>query len=515
MKAIHSRTSHSVRNISYGLFSQLIQMVLGFVSRTIFISYLAVDYLGVNSLFTNIISVLSLAELGVGSAFIYALYKPLAEKNAFEIATIIAFYKRVYMFIGAFIFVAGLCLLPFLSSLVPPQSSVITEDIRVIYFLFLFNSASTYFFSYKLSLLDADQKSATITLNTTVFLLIQNALQILVLVLTQNFILYLVVQVLCALSSNYYISRIVDKQYPYLSEFKTASIDVSLKSSILKNTKATFLVKIGGILVNSTDNLIINYFVGLAVLGKFSNYVMLVAIVSNFLVIIFANIRSSVANFVVTESQENQRSIFYALNFINFWLYGLSFLFIVFLMNDFISLWIGLNYVLSLKIALMVGINFFMVGMQSAFWTFKSSYGFFRQGRYMVLLTALLNLVLSFMFGYYYGVFGVLFATAIARLLTNFWYDPYVVLTMGLALNPLTYVFRFAKYIAVLLVSGLLIYFSSHFLPYSLLVSFIFKICLCLLIPNVLIVAVFRSTPEFIRIKQLAQHSLQVLTKRI
>jgi hypothetical protein len=133
----------------------------------------------------------------------------------------------------------------------------------------------------------------------------------------------------------------------------------------------------------------------------------------------------------------------------------------------------------------------------------------------MVLLTALLNLLLSFVFGYYYGVFGVLFATAIARLLTNFWYDPYVVLTMGLALKPLSYVFRFAKYIAVLLVSGLLIYFSSHFLPYSLLVSFIFKICLCLLIPNVLIVAVFRSTPEFIRIKQMAQHSLQVLTKRI
>ncbi|MBC7525781.1 MAG: oligosaccharide flippase family protein [Flavobacterium sp.] len=510
-----SRTFNSVKNISFGLISQVIQMVLGFITRTIFIKYLAVEYLGVNSLFTNIISMLSLAELGIGSAIIYSLYKPLAEKNEYEIAIILQFYKKVYVSIGSFIFFTGLLLIPFLDSIIPHKPASITEDIRLLYFIFLFNTASSYFFMYKGSLLEADQQSSITTKNTTAFLIIQNIVQIAILVLTKNFIFYLLVQLVCSLLSNYWLTRIVDKRYHFLSKHKKEKVNSSLKKLIISNTKATFYTKIGGALVNGTDNLIINYFVGLTILGKFSNYVMLTAIATNFLVIVFANVKSSIANVIVKEDKKSQGIIYDVINFSSFWFYGLGAVLMVVIMNDFITIWIGKSYILSLNVSIMIAVNFFMLGMQNAFWTFKSAYGFFEQGKYLVLLTAAINLLLSFCFGYYYGIFGVLLATAIARLVTNFWYDPYIVLKLGLQVNPKFYLFKFIKYSVLLLVSTAIIFFISQYLNFSLILNFIIKIILCLVITNGLIFLTYKNTNEFLKIKQLFSNAILVFTKKI
>ena len=510
-----SRTSNSVKNISFGIVSQVVQMILGFITRTIFIKYLAVEYLGINSLFSNILSMLSLAELGIGSAFIYSLYKPLADKNEYEIATILQFYKKIYVGIGIFIFISGLLIIPFLNDIIPAKPNTITENLTFLYLIFLFNSASTYFFSYKISLLEADQKSAVITLNTTVFLVFQNIFQIIILVVTQNFILYLLVQLFCNLASNFWISNTVNKRYTFLSNYKKEKVDVVLKNSILGNAKATFLVKIGGVIVNGTDNLIINYFVGLTFLGKFSNYIMLVAIASSFLQIFFFNLKASIANLTVTENKEKQKEIFDVMNFANFWFYGLAAVLITILINDFIVIWIGKEFQLAFSIAIMLAINFFMVGMQNAFWTFKTIYGFFEQGKYLILLTAALNLILSFIGGYFYGIFGVLLATGIARLVTNFWYDPYIVLKLGLGVNPKEYISKFIKYVVILIVSTLIIYYISSFLNFSVVLNFVIKIMLCLLITNGFILLVFKNEPEFKKIKELISNGYLVLTNKM
>lgn len=510
-----SRTSNSVKNISFGIFSQVIQMILGFITRTVFIKYLAVEYLGINSLFTNIISMLSLAELGVGSAFIYSLYKPLADKNEYAVATILQFYKKVYVSIGAFIFISGLFVIPFLNDIIPAKPLSVTEDIRFLYLIFLFNSASTYFFAYKISLLDADQKSSVTTINTTAFLVLQNALQIVILITTQNFIYYLLAQLICNLVSNFWISKVVDKKYTFLSKFKKQKVDKVLRNTIIGNAKATFLAKIGGALVNGTDNLIINYFVGLTLLGKFSNYAMLIALASSFIIIIFANIKSSIANVTVKEDKKKQIEIFNVMNFANFWFYGLATVLIIILLNDFILIWIGKEFQLSINISIILAINFFMVGMQNAFWTFKTIYGFFEQGKYLILLTAAINLLLSFIGGYYYGIFGVLLATAIARLVTNFWYDPYIVLKLGLQVNPAFYINKFVKYVLILISSIILVYYISSFLQFTIIINFIIKLILCLVITNGLIILVFRNHSDFKKIKQLFINSYLVLTKKM
>lgn len=379
-----SRTANSLMNISSGILAQIIQMVLGFISRTIFIKYLAIEYLGVSSLFSNILSMLSLAELGLGAAFVYSLYKPLAEGNKTEIATIIKFYKKTYIVVGIFIFITGLALLPFLSNIIPEKPATIVEDIRLIYLIYIFNTGSSYFFSYKVSLLDADQKMAVATKNYIKFSVVQQLLQIIILIVTSNFILYLLTQSVMQFLSNFHISKIVDKTYPFLRENNHLKIDKEVKNKIVSNVKATFFAKIGQVLVTGTDNLFINYFVGLAVLGKYSNYLMLMAMVSSMVMIIFTNLKSSIANVIVKETLEKQREIFQVLNFLNFWLFGLCAVIFIFSVEDFISIWIGRQFLLPSYIVLMMAVSFFMVGMNNGFWTFKAAFRFFNEGKYMV-----------------------------------------------------------------------------------------------------------------------------------
>ena len=185
----NSRLSNSIKNISFGLVAQLVQMLLGFVSRTVFIRYLAVEYLGVNGLFSNILSLLSLAELGITSAIVFSLYKPLAERNEQKLAGLINFFSKVYTRIALIVALIGLCLLPFLDKIVENPSPEIADSLYIIYLLFLFNTVSAYFMQYKLSLFHADQKSYVISKNNTILFLFQNLSQILVLVVFKNLLL--------------------------------------------------------------------------------------------------------------------------------------------------------------------------------------------------------------------------------------------------------------------------------------------------------------------------------------
>jgi O-antigen/teichoic acid export membrane protein len=493
----NSRLSNSIKNISFGLLAQVIQMVLGFVSRTIFIKYLAVEYLGVNGLFTNILSLLSLAELGITSAIVFSLYKPLANKDEKKLAGLIHFFAKVYTRIALIVAVLGLLVVPFLKQIVENPPSQIKNDLVIIYLLFLFNTVSAYFMQYKLSLFHADQKSYVISKNNTFLFILQNLAQIIVLVLFKNFILYLIAQSVFQLVSNFIISRKVAHHYPFLKEHKNEIIDEESKKQIYSNVKSTGLVKVGGLLVNSTDNLILNYYSGLLMVGLLSNYVLLIGLATGLIVQVFSGLTGSIANINVTENKEKQFSTFNSINFANFWIYGITTIGIIVLLNDFILLWIGTKFILPISIVIILALNFYMVGMQNAVWTFKSTYGFFKQGQYLVILTAVLNLVFSFILGKYFGLFGILVATAIARLITNTWYDPYVVFTLGLKQNPTVYLRKYITYIVILAISLGLIFGCTYFISTSNWLTLVIKFVLCLVIPNVMIYIFCKNTSEF------------------
>ena len=232
----NSRTVNSIKNIATGFLGQFITTILGFISRTVFINCLAKEYLGINGLFTNILAMLSLAELGIGTAIIYALYKPLAEKDENQIAKLMNFYSKAYTCIGIFVFLSGIVLLPFLEFIIKDVPNI-SESLQVIYIIYLFNTSISYFYSYKNSLIIADQKNYITLLSSYAVTTIQVLLQIFVLLVTHNFLIYLIVQTICTFINNMCISIIANKMYPFLKEKKKLKLDKKERYSCVQNWK--------------------------------------------------------------------------------------------------------------------------------------------------------------------------------------------------------------------------------------------------------------------------------------
>jgi O-antigen/teichoic acid export membrane protein len=272
---------------------------------------------------------------------------------------------------------------------------------------------------------------------------------------------------------------------------------------------------VSGLLLNSTDNIILNYFNGLAMVGMLSNYNLLIGLASGVIMQVFANIRGSIAHINVTESHEKKIATFNTVNFANFWVYGWSSIGIIFLLNDFVSIWIGDQYVLSIWAVIALAINFYMYGMQNVVWTFKSTFGIFKEGRFIVFFTALINLVLSFALGSIYGLEGILFATAIARLLTNCWYDPYLVYKIALQLNPIEYLKKYLFYILVVAVSIAILFGLNVFLPKTNFLIFVMKVLLCLIIPNIVFYLFSKNTIEYIGLSQLIKAMLYKIKNKL
>lgn len=508
----NSRTSNSIKNIVTGFLGQFITIALGFVSRTIFINCLANEYLGINGLFTNILSILSLAELGVGTAIIYALYKPLAEKNEDQIAKLMNFYSMAYTCIGIFVFISGIVLLPFLNLIIKDAPNI-SESLYVIYIIYLFNTSISYFFSYKNSLIIADQKSYITLLYSYIITIIQTLLQILVLLVTRNFLFFLIVQTICTFINNLFISIIANRMYPFLKEKKYLRLDKKERKLLISNVKALLVVKISGILVNNTDNIIITYFQGLGSVGLCSNYNLLIGIIEASLNQAFNGLTASIGNLNAKENKEKSEEFFDILNFCNFWLFGWCSICIVLLINDVITLWVGKDYILDISIPIILAINFYIVGMQNAIWTYKNTLGIFRQGRYILFITAAINLVVSIYLGKKWGLFGIFLATAISRAFTNVWFDPYIVYKIGFRKSSKKYFFKYIRYIIILLFAGSITEYLLNLVIYKSYIGFIMKLSICVIVPNLIILFLFRNTKEMRYIFVFGQNILNKIVK--
>lgn len=444
-----SRIKNSFKNIGFGFISQIVQMLLGFVCRTIFIQYLAIEYLGAQGLFLNILGLLALAELGVGNALMYSLYKPIAEKDYALLNDLIVLFKKIYFFIGCAVGVIGLALIPFLKDIVVTDHAVLMQDIYVIYLLYLANSVASYFFSHRYSILVADQRNYIVSKLSIIVTIIQTIIQILSLVLYQNFVLYLIIQVACTFFTSLLIYFKTNKEYPFL-KLPAKAVSRDIKHQLKVNTFSTALVKFSGAIVNNTSSIIINAFVGLAILGKYNNYLLLVSMASSLVIQIFQGLTSSVANINAGANHEKKIEIFNVMNFLNFLLYGLGALGLGLYTDDFIRLWVGDTFVLNPSTAVLVALNFYIVGMQNAIWTFKSTMGLFKEGRWVIVFGAFLNLSFSVLFGYLWGLEGILLAPILSRLLTNAWYEPKIVFEKGLQLKFTIYIWRYLGYTLIL-----------------------------------------------------------------
>ncbi|WP_017380778.1 lipopolysaccharide biosynthesis protein [Paenisporosarcina sp. TG-14] len=496
MENKNSRTANSLRNTVFGMISQVLIVLLNFGVRTVFIHYLSIEYLGVNGLFTNILTLLSLAELGFGSAMIYSMYKPVAEENKRKIAALMNLYKKVYIFIGLTVAGLGLLLVPFLDNMIKETPNV--DKLTFIYLLFLLNTVVSYFFAYSRSIITAHQKEyivSKVKLYTNIF---RAVLQIVILVLTQDFILYLGIQIVSTLLENIVISIKAKHLYPYLKKYKKERLDASDKKNIWTNVKALVIYKLGSTVMDGMDNIIIAAYIGVAAVGKLSNYTLILGSVA-MVVLQFTNaITASVGNFIVKENGERQEFLLKTITFANFIIYGFSFICLVSLLNPFIELWIGKEYILGMDIVFIVSLNWYIFGMMNSIWTFRSTMGLFVHGKYRPAVSAVINLILSIYLVRFWGLFGVLVATSITRIITNVWFDPLIVYKHGLKKGVISYYFLWVKYLLVAMLNIVLIQYLFSFIHEVTILSFLFMILICISVISVIFIAVFIKTVEYI-----------------
>lgn len=490
-----SRTSYSLRNIKYEVIGQGVALLFSFLTRMIFVRTLSAEYLGTNGLFTNILSILSFAELGVGTAIIYCLYKPLAENDVETVKTLMHLFKKAYLFIGVTVAGLGVALLPFLSVFINEMPDI--PNINIIYLMYVFNSAISYFFSYKRSLIIADQKGYISSAYRYGFYSILNIAQMIILVIAHDYLAYLMVQISCTLLENISISRKADRIYGYLKDKKTARLSSDMKVRIARNIRAMMLHKIGGIVISGTGNLILSKFVSLVSVGIYSNYFLIINAVTTVFGLIFQALTASVGNLGAEGSKEKIYLIFKCMNFIGSWIYGLFTICLFVLINPFIDLWLGEKYLFQPPIVAILIANFYLFGMRKSVLVFKDALALFWYDRYKPVFESAVNIVFSIILVRKFGAAGVFLGTMISTLTVNFWVEPYVLYKHGLNQPLIRYYVSYMKYTVVTLLTGAVTYFLCSLISGDTILQFFAKIMICTTFPNISFLLLYKRTDEF------------------
>ena len=491
-----SRTENSIINSAMSIVTQVLTVVLNFAVKTVFIKMLNDEYLGVNGLFTNIITMLSLADLGIGIAIPYSLYKPLAKKDEHKINVLMNFYKKVYTIIGIAVLLIGLSLTPFLGLIIKDIPKNVPH-LSLIYILFVIHSASSYFFVYKKFLIDSDQKGYITSRIIFTFSTLLSIIQIILLITTKNYILFLLSSIILVIIQNIYISSKANKLYPFIKNKTDEKLEKEDMEGIKKNVSSLFIYKVGTVIMNGTDNIIISKFIGLIIVGFYSNYVLIINSITTVLNQIFNAITSSIGNLVVTTNKKRSKEVYDNLNFANFWLYALFGVCIIVLINPFINIWIGKKYVMGFSIVFLLVLNFYVLGMQSVTNSFRNAYGLFWIAKYRPIIMVIINIVISVVLVQFIGIEGVLIGTLISRLVTTAWLDPYIVHKYGFEISPKSYYIDYLKYLVIFIaISTILNYFVSMIAINNIFILILIAILVVISV-NVILVLLFFKTSEF------------------
>ncbi|WJH32308.1 hypothetical protein N6H14_18015 [Paenibacillus sp. CC-CFT747] len=506
------RTKNSLINITAGLGNQLVITVLSFLTRTLFINILGIEYLGVNGLFTNILAMLSLAEAGIGSSIIYSLYKPVAENDRPRIQSLMNLYRKAYLVIASVVFLLGVSVMPFLSFFVKDAQ---VDHIHLIFLIFLFNTCLPYLFQHKCSFLNVNQKSYIITIVFSVSSIVSMGLKIAVLYWTKNFIYYLVVECIVTLISSAFLYCVVDRMYPYLKEKFTGKLDWETRNSIIRNIRAIVLQNAGTYLIFGTDNIIISSFVSVAAVGLYSNYNMLIEICRTFINQIFNNLYHSIGNLVAKETKDKIYSVYKVYWLVNFWLYSFFAIFLYVILEPFVRLWIGSSYLMSNVVLIVLMVTFYERGMRNAITTMKNTAGIFHEDRYVPLVQAVINLGFSIWLVQEIGIAGVFLGTLISAMAVPFWTTPFFVYRKVFNCPLRSYFLTYFLYAAIGVATCLFTIWICGWLSSVTWPMLLVRAFAAALIPNLVYVLLFRRTKEFRYLWGIATRLLSTMVKKI
>ncbi len=490
------RTENSLKNIFSSFLSNFILNIIKFVCRIIFVKIIGEVYLGVNGLLSNVLGLLSLTELGIGTAINYSLYKPLVDNDKEKIKSLMNFYKKSYHIIALIVLILGLIILPFLPYFIKDTTGI--ENLNVIYLIFLLNQVIGYLFSYKRTLIIADQKEYKLVPFTVGFNFLVNVFQIIFLFLTKNYLVYLIIQTIFIVIENIVINNYINKKYSYMEDKESIkSISKDELDKIKKNVKALLFHKVGSYAVNSTDNLIISTIIGITAVGYYSNYSSLIVIISGFIYTFISNITASFGNLIVKENTKKRLEVFREVNFIYYIMYGISTVCFINLFNPFIGFVYGEHFVLSITCVYLITFNYYLLGMTNIVEIVKSAAGLYDNDKYVPLFQAAINLVISIVLGLKIGLIGIFIGTLISTLLP-LTIKPIIIYKHVFETSPILYLKDFFKQFIVLIISIIFSVLGLHFLSFS---NIILKLIISLLIsitcPSIFIYITYKNSDVY------------------
>lgn len=504
-----SRTKNSVRNAGTALIGQFLNNILRFICRTVFIATLGKEYLGISSLYSNILTLLSISELGIGSAVTYSLYRPLASGDEEKVAALMGFFRKAYRIIGLVILILGLCLMPFL----PKLMNGVTDKVNIYeyYLLYLIQTVVSYlFFSYKSILLTADQKKRVSDLISYGVQVSVNVIQILILVLWHNFFLYTLVFIFSNIVNNLLVARAVDRRYPYINQIH-AGLSRAESRDVFRRVYAMFLYKISSAIGNATDNLLISSYISVVVVGLYDNYYMIIQIIQQVIKNIFGAFTSSLGNLYAVESSEKNYGIFRALNRLNEYIVVLCSVMFLVLFQPFITMWAGKDYLLSNGVLLIIVLNFETNYLNNIVQIYKDASGIFVRGKYRAVATAVLNLVISIILAERIGLSGIFLGSIIARLVTTTWFDAWLLYDQVFHRSVAEFYFQSVLSVAVtcLCAGGLLWLFPRISLDRVSAAAWLCRAVIAFAAVTLLYYIAYRKSAEYAVIREKAVHLLK------
>lgn len=506
------RIKNSFYNGASNIFVNISSTIFSFIVRTFFIRILGEECLGLDGLFTNILSLLSLAELGFSTAISFSLYKPLANHDTSKITALMMYFKRIYYRIAFIVLTLGIILMVFLNSII--GNIDINYNIYIIYIIYLISAVSSYFISYTSILIEADQKNYLLTKIRFLFDLITYGMQLVVLLIFRDFILYILIQFITRLIQRIVTNSFIVKKYNSIDFHCKSDINQSEKKEIKKNIVGLVYHRVGDYAVNGTDNILISTLVNISTTGFYSNYLSITSACKGILGCLTNAVTSSLGNLNATEGPKVKKNVFETINFFNYFLAGVITLGLFFCIDKFIVIWIGSKYVLPFACKLVICINLYLYCISLPIIAMKNSAGIYYIDRYIPIIQAIINLTVSIVLGIYFGLIGILLGTAISSIFTVNSLKPIVIYKHVFKSNSLSYFKSLILQVILVLSSGYLTYFLLEYIKLSSVLALIISGLVSVVLYTLLFIICFHNNKFFKYYKDLFLESLKKLTKR-
>lgn len=490
------RTENSIKNLLLQFTTNIVTIVFLFVSQTIFIKTLGIEYNGLNGLFTSILTILNLFELGIGSSITFNLYKYIKNDDKESIKSIIQYFKISYYVISGIIFGVSLIFIPFLGYIV--GDSALHINIYIVYILFVLTTVSSYFLSYKRNLIIANQKSYIINIVQIIFITSMNLSQIMVLILTKNYYLYLFLKIIFTVFENMVINLLANKMYPYLKEKDIRDINLDVKKSIVERVKALFIHKTSYAITSGTDNVLISSFFGISTVGLYTNYNYIISSVKKIFGNIILTTTPSIGNLLIENNYKKNFKTFKRIHFLNYWISVFTSVSILLITQPFIKMWIGETYLLSNAVLFVLTINFFQLMMRSSYIAFKDAGGIWIEDKFVPIFQLSINLVVSIFLAIRIGLIGIFIGTIVCNFTVWFYSYPKYIYKRLFNRNLKQYYCELIYYFLIFLVISFLSYFLNTYFS-----NIFISVVISLFLPNLILFMIFKHSDEYKYYKKL------------